>query len=663
MHHFSQRARPCRYRYRIYTEDGRHVETTEAYLHRRDYAGKSGGRKSMAPSNNMEMIRRAVSMNLVSGSGTSGVTSQNSGLAAGEVWVRITVVNGANHSPTGLQRIIIAAVGTQLRFYNTCVEGKNFLTYAKVRQKEVHNYRKSLQNARDALQGSQLITDITIVPEPRVPSISDKMSRSESINSTPLPETWIEALKQCFVQRYQPNTRTLDLSSLHTDPDLLSQGLYLPLNKQAVVHALIAILKQNQAQLSVLNLSSNRLTHLNAFSPLSSTSAGCTPVSIERIDLSSNPLSGIPILSGLRDIVGLVELDLTETPLLSKFHPNDRVFAAKLQKILPTIKRLNGQDLPQTVQFAIEQGSDSTKPQPKPLPQSIQGYFPNDEVKTALLSFLKLYLNRYDTQPRGENLLPYYTSLSQLAFSVVPESRIPSTQNVSFNARIEVENESGQPTVAYLTTSRLTQPYFTRSRNLLRCRDESRRRDMVVRGSLAIASFLDELPATEHQLESLSVDVAFHSENQMLFTFGGVFYEVAPIASSAMTSTPEKSVRKILRCFTRTMILAAPGGHVIQDDFIISNPSTSLCKKYITEMATKSRKVNPTPTQQPASNVNLSIPDAREPILTEFSRRTGMNIPFSKQCLEEFAWDVNAAFKAFETMNSSGKIPIEAFIP
>ncbi|VDQ06206.1 unnamed protein product [Trichobilharzia regenti] len=282
----------------------------------------------MAPSNNMEMIRRAVSMNLVSGSGTSGVTSQNSGLAAGEVWVRITVVNGANHSPTDLQQIIIAAVGTQLRFYNTCVEGKNFLTYAKVRQKEVPNYRKSLQGARGSIQGSQLVTDITMVPEPRVPSTSESKSSSESTNSTPLPETWIEALKQCFVQRYQPNTRTLDLSSLHTDPDLLSRGLYLPLNKQAVVHALIAILKQNQAQLSVLNLSSNRLTHLNAFSPLSSTSAGCTPVSIERIDLSSNPLSGIPILSGLRNIVGLVELDLTETPLSSRFHPNDRVFAA-----------------------------------------------------------------------------------------------------------------------------------------------------------------------------------------------------------------------------------------------------------------------------------------------------------------------------------------------
>lgn len=92
-----------------------------------------------------------------------------------------------------------------------------------------------------------------------------------------------------------------------------------------------------------------------------------------------------------------------------------------------------------------------------------------------------------------------------------PENRFPNSQNVSFTARVEIQNGSDQPTTAYLTTSRLNQAYFLRSRNLLRCRDQSRRRDMVVRGSLAITHFLDELPTTEHQLESLSVDVAFHS--------------------------------------------------------------------------------------------------------------------------------------------------------
>lgn len=71
-----------------------------------------------------------------------------------------------------------------------------------------------------------------------------------------------------------------------------------------------------------------------------------------------------------------------------------------------------------------------------------------------------------------------------------------------------------------------------------------------------------------------------HSQGtQMLFTMGGVFYEVSSMGSSSTNSSShEKSVRKVLRCFTRTMILIAPGGHIVQDDYIVSNPTTSLCK-------------------------------------------------------------------------------------
>ncbi|CAH8650739.1 unnamed protein product [Heterobilharzia americana] len=536
-------------------EDDRRVDITEEYLRRRDHGGKFGSRKSAASGNNMDIIKRAMSMSLISGSGASGVTAQNSGLAAGEVWVRITIVHGANRSMIDLQELISAIVGTQLRFYNAYVEGKNALMYAKIRQKEVSNYRKSLQNTRNPHEASQ----------------------SCSSKSRPVFASEQTGCGSRFDRYFKTKSSTACCSQ--------------PIKSQFKSHK----------------------WH--------------TP------------------LSGLRDVAGLVELDLADTPLSTKFHPNDRSFADKLHKILPTIKRVNGEDLPQTVQFAIE-----------------QRYFPSDEVKIALLSFLKLYLNRYDTQPRGENLLPYYTTVSQLAFSVSPESRVPNAQNVSFTARVESTDKSGRPTTAYLTTSRLTQAYFSKSRNLLRCRDQTRRRDMIVRGSLAIASFLDELPATEHQLESLSVDVAFHSTTQMLFTMSGVFYEVLPVGSSTNSSNiPEKSVRKVLRCFTRTMILVAPGGHVVQDDYIVSNPSITLCKKYITEMAAKSRQPNEVPEQQLLAP-SVSTPDVNEAIVTEFSQRTGMNIPYSKKCLEEFQWDANAAFNAFEIMSAAGQIPSEAFI-
>ncbi|KAF6774492.1 hypothetical protein AHF37_05972 [Paragonimus kellicotti] len=81
-------------------------------------------------------------------------------------------------------------------------------------------------------------------------------------------------------------------------------------------------------RLSSLNLASNRLTHLNAFSPLGATTDGSPVVSIERIDLSHNPLNGFAVLAGLRGIAGLVELDISETPVSSRFREDDRSVAA-----------------------------------------------------------------------------------------------------------------------------------------------------------------------------------------------------------------------------------------------------------------------------------------------------------------------------------------------
>ncbi len=58
--------------------------------------------------------------------------------------------------------------------------------------------------------------------------------------------------------------------------------------------------------------------------------------------------------------------------------------------------------------------------------------------------------------------------------------------------------------------------------------------------------------------------------NQILFNVSGVFYEIRQPTGS------NRALRKVLRCFTRSMILVAPAGHIMQDDLLISNPSESL---------------------------------------------------------------------------------------
>ncbi|KAA0189091.1 Nuclear RNA export factor 1 [Fasciolopsis buskii] len=651
-------------------------------LHSRD---RGRHRKSFPPGGSSEQIKRAVAMNLLPTPSNVSTSVLNTGLGPGEAWARITVIRGELYPLNSLQELINSTLGTQLRFYNVCIEGHNAVLYAKIRQKQFPEFRKSLQSLRDPNNvRDQLITELAPVPEPRVPpSPSNPTTTAQNIGSL-LPESWMEALRACFRERFQPATRSLDLSSLHTEPTLLSQGLYLPLNKSAVVHAMISILKENKAQLSLLNLSNNRLQHLNAFSLLAANRDNEPGVSIERIDVSANPLQGITLLSGLRDIANLTELDISETPLFNRFQQSDRALATKLIKILPGIKRVNGKDLPVTVQFAIEQssGGKGSPVTPKiPLPESVLGCFPSESVRMPLLGFLKEYFTRFDSQPRGENVLSYYTSASQMVMSVVPDFRLLGSghhsggssnsfhSNISATARIESVDANGTTIKTYLSTSRLTQPYFSRSRNLLRCHDDCRRRELIVTGSIGIAAFLDELPSTEHPLESFSVDVAFHSDTQILFTVTGVFYELHPLTQSTSSARPgQKVVRKTLRCFSRTMILVAPGGHIVQDDLIVSNPTQRLCQRYITDVAARAQSTNDTAPSANSASVSVVTapssvvdPVTQLALLNEMRARTGMNETFARQCLSEYSWNLDSAFTAFQTLNAAGRIPRDAF--
>ncbi|VDP87988.1 unnamed protein product [Echinostoma caproni] len=346
----------------------------------------------------------------------------------------------------------------------------------------------------------------------------------------------------------------------------------------------------------------------------------------------------------------------------------------------------NGQDVPPTIQFAVERESGrkpNTDTPRIPLPDSVLGYFPSDAVRMPLLGFLKEYFTRFDTQPRGENILSYYTSCSRFVISTSTEPRCGPVQhgssphtNTAATARIETVAADGTVVKIFLTTNRLSPQYFARSRNLLRCRDEYRRRDLVTCGPVSIAAFLDELPATEHPLESFTVDVIFHSDTQILFTVTGVFYEVHSVTpasggSNAQASPVQKTVRKTLRCFSRTMILVAPGGHIIQDDLIVSNPSPLLCKRYISEVAAKAQSSSGTGNAtsssstavQPTVSTGLVPPNpaTQVVVLNEMRARSGMNEAFARQCLDEYAWNLDQALNAFHALNSAGKIPPNAF--
>lgn len=99
--------------------------------------------------------------------------------------------------------------------------------------------------------------------------------------------------------------------------------------------------------------------------------------------------------------------------------------------------------------------------------------------------------------------------------------------------------------------------------------------------------------------------------------------------------------------------------------------STYFIQRYIRDVKRASKAETP----RPSSSASQSIPSQlnsdtitptgndQEAIVAEFRRQTGMNLAFSRQCLQEFGWRFEEALNGFRTMHASGGIPQAAFAP
>nr|CDS21420.1 nuclear rna export factor 1 [Echinococcus granulosus] len=620
------------------------------------HSGKHGHRNQPQSNISPEVVRRVVVGDLPPSSSYSRtyVSPQ------GEVWVRANIANGASMSIDFLKESFSAAIETTVRIYNLIMKGENCTFFFKIRSKKLGDYCKAIKSIINPVTGAPIVCDIKSCSEPEVPLAST--NANNGVTGALLPEAWMAALRECFKERFQATTNVLDLSSLHTDLTLLSKGYFIPLNKTIVFSSFIAILQENDAKLSALNLSNNRLNHVQPFEDMCKV-LGPPTYSFERIDLSGNHINTSRNLEALKAVPGICHLDLSDTPIAGRLsNPNSgKIIESQIVRILPGLKTLNGNPIKVTVRFAIEQGSNAPETSCPPrirLPPSIQGHFGSEEIRVPLLTFLMEYFGRYDAPQRGEGIYSYYTPASTLTICVNPASQ--STGKSVF----ETLDSGGTPNQkTQLLTNNLDDAYYKQNRNLMRCKDENKRHEFICQGPLNIASALGKLPATEHILESFCVDVINHSENQIIFNVTGVFYEnKTPFGANA-------PIRKVLRCFARSMILIAPGTQILQDSIIISNPTEPLIQRYIREVKKQAKaeaeaKARAQPAVVPQAPVVSTAPGTNEEAaVVEFRRQTGMNSAYCRQCLQEFGWQFETALAGFRAMHASGSIPQIAFAP
>uniref|UniRef100_A0A8B9KQ69 Zgc:153681 n=1 Tax=Astyanax mexicanus TaxID=7994 RepID=A0A8B9KQ69_ASTMX len=175
-----------------------------------------------------------------------------------------------------------------------------------------------------------------------------------------LTEQDLEHLKQCMSKRFDASEQHLDLNSIRTDPDLVSQKIKVILNHKNCMQAVVKIIEENIPELVCLNLSNNRLYKLDDFAEL----VNKVP-NLKTLNLSHNELKSERELDKVRGF------KLTELWL-------DR-FDIETGTIIPTCK-----------------GS----------------YFGSDEIKEFVLGFLQQYYSVYDSGDRQSLLDAYHEGAS-----------------------------------------------------------------------------------------------------------------------------------------------------------------------------------------------------------------------------------------------------------
>ncbi|KAJ3581218.1 hypothetical protein NHX12_016900, partial [Muraenolepis orangiensis] len=410
----------------------------------------------------------------------------------------------------------------------------------------------------------------------------------------------LEHLKQCMAKRFDGSQQALDLNSLRTDPELVSQSVDVILNRKTTMEAVIKIIQENIPELVSLNLSNNRIQRLDDLADV----MGKAP-QLKILNLSNNWLKSDRELDKIKGLK-LVELWLDKNPLSSSYK-DQASYISDVRLRFPRLLKLDGHDLPPAIVFDVES--------PTVLPACKGSFFGSEEIKPIILRFLQQFFSIYDSGDR-QSLLDAYHDGASLSLTTPF-----STQNLSRSSLGD---------------------YHKDSRNLKKVKDTTMRFRLLKHTRLNAVAFINELPKTQHDTASFNVDVNTYTNTLLAFTVSGVFKEV------------EGKSRDSTMAFSRVFVTVPAGNSglcIVNDQLFIRMATTEEIRRAFVAPA-------PTPSSSPVPTLTAPQQD----MLSAFSLKSGMNFEWSQKCLQDNEWDFNRAAQVFTQLKTDGKIPDVAFI-
>ncbi|XP_056625663.1 nuclear RNA export factor 1 [Triplophysa dalaica] len=406
----------------------------------------------------------------------------------------------------------------------------------------------------------------------------------------------LERIKRCMSKRFNGSQCCLDLSSIGTDHDLVSHKIEVKLNQKSFMQAMLRIIEENVRELLCLNLSNNKLFRLTDLADL----VKKTP-RLRALNLSHNELKSEQELDNLKGL-GLVELCLDRNPLCDNFE-DQTTYIRAVRKRFPSLLKLDGHVLPPPICFGVDTGTA--------VPPCRGSFFVSDEIRGIIQPFLQQYFSVYDSGQRQQLLDAYH-------------------DGACFSLSLSLGTD---------VSRYLLREYLKDNRNMKQVNDSYTRFRLLKKSRLNVVAFINELPKTQHDIASFTIDVNTYTSTLLAFTVNGVFKEV------------DGRSNDLIRAFTRVFI-AVPA------------PNSGLCvvnDALYLRTATSEEKNRALATLAPSGTVS-ALSAFQQQMLSAFSQSSQMNLEWSQKCLQDNAWDFHRAAQIFTELKEQGKIPEVAFI-
>nr|NP_524660.1 small bristles, isoform A [Drosophila melanogaster]Q9U1H9.2 RecName: Full=Nuclear RNA export factor 1; AltName: Full=Protein small bristles; AltName: Full=Protein tip-associating [Drosophila melanogaster]AAF47959.3 small bristles, isoform A [Drosophila melanogaster]CAB64382.2 tip associating protein [Drosophila melanogaster]CAC41645.1 nuclear RNA export factor 1 (NXF1) [Drosophila melanogaster] len=477
-----------------------------------------------------------------------------------------------------------------------------------------------------------------------------------------IDDAFKEKMKVTMAKRYNIQTKALDLSRFHADPDL--KQVFCPLFRQNVMGAAIDIMCDNIPDLEALNLNDNSISSMEAFKGVEKRLPN-----LKILYLGDNKIPSLAHLVVLRNL-SILELVLKNNPCRSRYKDSQQ-FISEVRRKFPKLVKLDGETLEPQITFDLsEQGR---------LLETKASYLCDVAGAEVVRQFLDQYFRIFDSGNR-QALLDAYHEKAMLSISMPSASQ----------------------------AGRLNS-FWKFNRNLRRLLngEENRTRNLKY-GRLACVSTLDEWPKTQHDRRTFTVDLTIYNTSMMVFTVTGLFKEL-----NDETNNPASMELYDVRHFARTYVVVPQNnGFCIRNETIfITNATHEQVREF------KRSQHQPAPGAMPSTSSAVTSPQAgaaaglqgrlnalgvatgpvailsgdplaatapvnsgsaaisttavapgaqdestKMQMIEAMSAQSQMNVIWSRKCLEETNWDFNHAAFVFEKLFKENKIPPEAFM-